>query len=415
MLNDSIRYIGGALYCDAIPVAEMAAQAGTPLYIYSLRRVLQNYRRIQAAFAPTGAELHYSIKANGNLTLLRTLVGAGAGMDAVSGGEIYRALAAGCAAENVVFAGVGKTRADLKYALEQGVGWFNVENVGELALLDRLAAETGRTARVALRFNPDVQAATHRHIATGHGGAKFGLSADAITAILATQADYAHLSFEGLHLHIGSQLHETTGTEQAIRLARALAEPYPALRTLDIGGGLPVAYAAGDDVPPVEAFADALGPLLRGYNVLLEPGRAIIADAGLLVTEVLYLKAHAGEHFAITDAGMTELIRPALYEAHHQIVPVEARPDADAPAYQVVGPVCETTDVLARGVSLGDVQPGDLLAVLTAGAYGMVMASNYNARPRPAEVCVSTDGASWSVARERETWADLVRAEQTDE
>ena len=172
-----------------------------------------------------------------------------------------------------------------------------------------------------------------------------------------------------------------------------------------------MAYASGDDVPPVEAFADALRPLLAGYNVLLEPGRAIIADAGLLVTEVLYLKAHAGEHFAITDAGMTELIRPALYEAHHEIVPVEARRNQRAPSYQVVGPVCETTDVLARGVTLGDVQPGDLLAVLTAGAYGMVMASNYNARPRPAEVCVSPDGATWTIARERETWDDLVRGE----
>lgn len=411
MLNESIRYVGDALYCDDVPVREIAAQAGTPLYVYSLRRVLANYRRIQSAFAPLGTELHYSIKANGNLTLLRTLVGVGAGMDAVSGGEVYRALQAGCAAENIVFAGVGKTRADLCYALEQGVGWFNVENLGELVLLDLLAAERGRTARVALRFNPDVQAATHRHIATGHGGAKFGLSADAISDILAHQHAYPHLRIEGLHIHIGSNLHETTGTEQAVRLAQALMEPYPALRTLDIGGGLPVAYAAGDDIPPVAAFADALGPLLKGYTVLLEPGRAIIADAGLLVTEVLYLKSHAGDHFAITDTGMTELIRPALYEAQHQVVPVDARRQGDVQTYQVVGPVCETTDVLARGVSLDGVQPGDLLAVLTAGAYGMVMASNYNARPRPAEVCVSPDGDSWRICRERETWADLVRGE----
>jgi diaminopimelate decarboxylase len=411
MLNESIRYVNEALYCDNIPVQEIAAQVGTPVYIYSLRRVLANYERIRAAFAPIGAHLHYSIKANGNLMLLRTLVGAGAGMDAVSGGEVYRALKADTPPEKIVFAGVGKTRADLRYALEAGVGWFNVENVTELALIDRLAAELGRTAQVALRFNPDVQAATHRHIATGHGGAKFGLSAEVITNILEQQSDYKHLRIEGLHLHIGSQLHETSGTEEAIRLARALAEPYPNLRTLDIGGGLPVAYAAGDDVPPIEAFADALAPLLRGYDVLLEPGRAIIADAGILVTEVLYLKSHAGEHFAITDAGMTELIRPALYEAHHEIVPVDARRNADASTYQVVGPVCETTDVLARGVALGDVQPGDLLAILTAGAYGMVMASNYNARPRPAEVCVMPDGATWQVARQRETWDDLLRGE----
>lgn len=411
MLNDSIRYVGDRLTVDKVSVAEIAARTGTPVYVYSLRRALHNFERIRAAFAPVRAHIHYSIKANGNLTLLRTLAQAGAGMDAVSGGEIYRALAAGAAPQDIVFAGVGKTRTDLQYALENGVGWFNVENVGELALLDRLAAERGVTARVALRFNPDVQAATHRHIATGHGGAKFGLSADAIQHILATQTDYKHLSIDGLHIHIGSQLHEMTATEQAIQLARALAEPYPTLRTLDIGGGLPVAYAPGDDVPPVESFAAALLPLLNGYHVLLEPGRAIIADAGLLVSEVLYLKAHAGEHFAIVDAGMTELLRPALYEAHHEIVPVERRSWTDAPRMQVVGPVCETTDVLGREVTLGDVQPGDLLAVLTAGAYGMVMASNYNARPRPAEVCVAADGRSWTVARQRETWADLIRGE----
>ncbi|MFO7322400.1 MAG: diaminopimelate decarboxylase [Chloroflexota bacterium] len=409
IFNDSLRYVGEALYCDSVPVADIAAGAGTPLYVYSLPRVLHNLERVRAAFAPLGGRVHYSIKANGNLALLRALGEAGVGMDAVSAGEIHRALAAGVPGERMIFAGVGKTPDELAYALDNGVSWFNVENVEECRILNHLAAGRGLTAQVALRLNPGIVAQTHRHIATGHGGAKFGLSAETVRHLLESQADYPALRFAGLHLHIGSQLHDTAETVAAVRKALELVRPYPSIRTLNIGGGIPVAYHAGEELPPPEAFAQALRPLLEGYQVILEPGRAIVADAGILVTRVLYTKTQGDVTFVMVDAGMTELIRPALYEAHHEIVPVLRR-NAPAQTVQIVGPVCETTDVLGRDVSLPRPAPDDLLAIMTAGAYGMVMASNYNARPRPAEIIV--DGERWQIARRRETWDDLLRLER---
>lgn len=417
MYNDSIRYVragdddGDVLFCDSIAVSDIARVCGTPLYLYSLPRALANLKRLRAAFAALSPHIHYSAKANANLTLLRALGEAGAGVDAVSGGEIFKALKAGISPENIVFAGVGKTPEELRYALEQNVGWFNVENVGELDLINQFAAEIGKTGvRVALRLNPDITANTHPFIATGHGGAKFGLTAEKVSQILAHRHDYANLDISGIHLHIGSQLHDVKETAQAVEKALDLIAPYPDIRTVNIGGGLPVAYRPGEDLPPFEAFVDVLTPLLRDYDVLLEPGRSIIADAGMLVARVLYVKQQAGETIVITDASMAELIRPALYEAHHEIVPL-VRKSSQHTAVNVVGPVCETADVLGHDVQLPDMQPGDLIAVLDAGAYGMVMASNYNARPRPPEVVVMPDGHSWQVARQRETWDDLVRGE----
>ncbi|MDX2140331.1 MAG: diaminopimelate decarboxylase [Chloroflexota bacterium] len=422
MLNDHIRYIDNELYCDAIAIDDIIAQTGTPAYIYSLPRALANLRRIQSAFAPLNAHIHYSAKANGNLALLRTLVKAGAGIDCVSGGEVFRALKAGCPPENIVLAGVGKTAEDLRYAVEQRLGWINIENVAECAIIDTYAAAMGAKQRVALRLNPDVAANTIRQIATGHGGTKFGLSADAITALLDQHANYPHLDFAGIHVHIGSQLGDTAATEQAVLAARAIAQRYPSITTLDIGGGLPVAYRPDTKLPDPDAFAQALAPLVSGYEVILEPGRSIIADAGILVAQVLYTKDHGGQHFIILDTGMTELIRPALYDAHHEIVPlVKPSPPAPLPsgegladsvrAVEIVGPVCETTDTLAHNRALPPLAPGDHVAILTAGAYGFVMASNYNARPRPPEVVIEPDGNTWRVARRRDTWGDLVASE----
>jgi diaminopimelate decarboxylase len=415
MLNDSLHYRDGTLFCDKIAVAEIAARIGTPVYVYSLQRALHNLMHIQQAFAELSPHIHYSAKANANLAILRALVGAGAGIDAVSGGEIYRALRAGANPKDIVFAGVGKTADEIRYALEQGVGWFNVENVLECKMIDDLAADLKLpVARVALRFNPDVTANTHPYIATGHGEAKFGLTADAVADLLSHQRDYPQLRFEGIHIHIGSQLHDTNATRQAVQAALDLIAPYPNIRTVNIGGGLPVAYKPGEVVPSYEAFAKTLAPLLQGYDVLLEPGRSIIADAGMLVVKVLYVKHQAGQTFVITDGSMAELIRPALYQAHHEIVSVHVNSGLRSqPSIHchVVGPVCETADVLGRDVMMPEVQPGDLLAILTTGAYGMVMASNYNARPRPAEVVVSEDGLRWQVARRREMWADLVEME----
>lgn len=409
MLNESIAYHHGRLCCNGVPLAAIVDACGTPAYVYSLPRLRANYQRIRQAFAGLDAHIHYSAKANASLAVLAALIDAGAGIDAVSGGEIHRALAAGADPARIVFAGVGKTRAELRYALSVGVGWVNVENVAELDHIDALAAETGRErVRVALRLNPDVAASTHPHIATGHGGAKFGLPAPTVTELLAQADRWPRVELVGIHIHIGSQLGDVDATRRATQAALDLIAPYPHLCTVNIGGGLPVAYQPGDDVPPPAAFADALAPLLRGYQVLIEPGRSIAADAGLLLVEVLYVKRQGGRTLAIVDGSMAELLRPALYDAHHMILPLVESSTAPAPV-SVVGPVCETADVLARDVPLPPLAPGDRLAVLTAGAYGMVMASNYNARPRPPEIAVDADG--WRVVRPRETWDDLIRGE----
>jgi diaminopimelate decarboxylase len=412
MFNESIRYDGDRLFCDSVPVADIVAETGTPVYIYSLKRAVANLREIQTAFPK--AHIHYSAKANANLAVLRSLIEAGAGIDAVSGGEIHRALKAGAKPENIVFAGVGKTSGELYYAVEHDIGWFNLENIEEARLLNSIAGVAGKKVRVAIRFNPDVAANTHRHIATGHGGAKFGLNANAVKTLLDQRSTLPNLHFEGLHIHIGSQLGDADATVKAVQTARDLIKPYPNIKTLNIGGGFPANYNPGRQVPTAAKFATALEPLLKDYEVILEPGRSIIADAGMLVTRVLYLKSQGGQRFAIVDAGMTDLIRPALYDAYHEIVPITHSQDdfSTMLGYNVVGPVCESADVLSHAAQLPPVEPNALLAVLTAGAYGMVMASNYNARPRPPEVVVSEDGLTWKIARRRETWDDLTALER---
>lgn len=414
MLNDSFRYQNGELLCDDVSVSEIAVKAGTPAYVYSLRRALGNLQRIRLAFEDFRSHIHYSAKANANLAILKSLIDAGAGIDAVSAGEIHKALLAGANAQDIVFAGVGKTRDELRYALEKGVGWFNVENLLELQYINDLVISSRLgPARVALRLNPDISAPTHRHIATGHKSAKFGLSAQTVKDILAGRQKYPNLNIEGIHIHIGSQLHDTMATRQAVEVALDCIAPYPEIRTVNIGGGLAVRYAPDEEIPRWEDFSAAVYPLLKHYDVILEPGRSIIADAGILVISTLYLKEQGGSQLLITDGSMAELIRPALYEAHHEILPVdESRmTSANATAYHIVGPVCESADALGDSVPLHEPQPGDLLAVMTAGAYGSVMASNYNQRLRPPEVVVEADGQSWRIARQRETWSDLVHGE----
>jgi diaminopimelate decarboxylase len=410
MLNRSIRYDSGRLWIDGVDLDDVAAQAGTPAYIYSLPRALANYERIVDAFADLDAHVHYSAKANANISVLRALVEAGAGVDAVSAGEAHRALRAGCAPNQIVFAGVGKREDELRWAVDNRIGWFNAENVRELDLLQAIGLETGRRQRVALRLNPDVTANTHPYIATGHGGAKFGLTRDVVADVLSRRGEYPQLDFAGIHIHIGSQLGDVDATQTALKAALDLIAPYPDIRTVNIGGGLPVAYHPTETVPTPAEFADTIRPLLRDYSVILEPGRSIIADAGVLLVEVLYVKHQAGQRIVIVDGSMTELIRPALYQAKHMIVPLRES-DGDLHPAEVVGPVCESADTLGHAVPLPDVGPGDRLAILTAGAYGMVMSSNYNARPRPPEVVVEPDGASWRVARRRETWDDILRLE----
>lgn len=408
-LNASIHYRDGILMVDSISTIDLA-QLGTPVYVYSLRRALHNYHAIKTAYAGMRAHVHFSAKANANLAVLKTLIDAGAGVDCVSWGEVYKAMHAGAQPDNIVFAGVGKTHREIAQALQQEIGWFNVESVGELELINRLAGEQNKRPQVALRLNPDVTANTHPNIATGHGAAKFGMPAEEIAQVLAKRGDYSHLNIAGVHIHIGSQLGDVQATTQAVRIVLDLIAPHPEIRTLNIGGGMPARYTRDADLPDFAEFAQALRPLLDGYTVILEPGRSIIADAGVLLTEVLYIKAQGGQRFVIVDASMTEIMRPALYGAHHEIVPLVQKEAELAPA-QVVGPVCETTDVLGRDVLLPPLQAGDQLAILTAGAYGMVMANNYNMRPRPAEIVVSADGETHHVARQRETLADLLRGE----
>ncbi len=409
-MNSSIRYVNNTLYSDTTPLQEIAAQVGTPTYVYSLTRIIANLRHLQTAFAELRPHIHYSAKANANLAILRALIGAGAGVDAVSGGEIHRALAAGASPSEIVFAGVGKTPDEIRYAVEQGVGWFNIENRAECDLINDFAEDLGRDQiQVALRFNPEVTANTHPYIATGHGGAKFGLTAETITSILDRSAEYPHLNFSGIHIHIGSQLQDVEATRQAVQAALTLIAPYPNIRTINIGGGFPVAYTPNTDLPTAADFAAALRPLLRGYELILEPGRSIVADAGVLLTRVLYMKYQAGQAWAIVDGSMTELIRPALYKAHHEILPI-LKSETTNQRVSIAGPVCETADVLGRDVVISYVETGSLLAVMTTGAYGMVMSSNYNARPRPAEVV--TDEQGWRIVRRRETWDDLISAEQ---
>jgi diaminopimelate decarboxylase len=410
MLNESIRYVNQKLTIDGVDLANLVRETGTPTYVYSLPRALQNCRRIIDAFADFDAHIHYSAKANANLAVMGALIQAGAGIDAVSAGEVYRAIKAGCAPENIVFAGVGKREDELRWAVEQNIGWFNVENVRELELLNALGAQHGKRPRVALRLNPDVTANTHPYIATGHGGAKFGLTRDVVADVLSRQADYPSLDFAGIHIHIGSQLGDTDATETAVRAALDLISPYPAIRTVNVGGGLPVAYQPDQTLPTPADFAAMITPLLKDYTIILEPGRSVIADAGLLVVEVLYVKRQAGQRIVIVDGSMTELLRPALYQAKHMIIPLKEAHGDTSPA-EVVGPVCESADTLGHAISLPDIQPGDQLAILTTGAYGMVMSSNYNARPRPPEIVIEPDGEPWRVARRRETWEDLIQAE----
>lgn len=409
VFNASIRYADDKLRIDEVDIASIVREVGTPAYIYSLPRIRENFHKLERAFSPLSARIHFSVKANGNLDVLRALRDAGAGFDCVSGGEIYRALKAGAAAEAIVFAGVGKTRAELAYAIKNGVGWINAENTGELDHINSIAAERGaQPVKVALRLNPEVTAQTHPYMATGHGAAKFGLTAQVVRDALSNHERYPNIDFVGLHMHIGSQLSEAGATLSALENLLALAIDYPQIRTINLGGGLPVAYRFDEKIPPPDGLAAALAWRLESYDVLLEPGRAIVADAGLLVAEVLYVKRQAGQVFVIVDASMAELIRPALYGARHEIVPLR-RIERETVSTQVVGPICESADVLGRDRELPPLDAGDKVALMTAGAYGMTMASNYNARRRPAEVVV--DGDRWWVSRRRESYEDLLRCE----
>ena len=407
-------YQDHSFYCEQVPLADIAASAGTPCYVYSSQTVLDNFRAYDEALGDLPHTVCYAVKANASLGILSLLARAGSGFDIVSGGELFRVLKAGGDPAHVVFSGVGKTAEEIEYALEKGIHSFNCESEPELALVDALAARHGIKAAFALRVNPDVNAETHPYISTGLREHKFGIDIHEAEAVYERARAFGNLAARGVSCHIGSQLLDVNPIFEALDKVLALIERLRsaghAITHLDLGGGLGIAYREGDEAPEIRAFIDCVRKRLqgRGLTVMVEPGRSIVGPAGVLLTRVLYRKRNVNKEFVVVDAAMNDLIRPSLYRSHHDIVPLRQtdRPEIVA---DVVGPVCETGDFLARDRTLANVAPGDFLAVATAGAYGFVQSSNYNARRRPPEILV--EGAKWRVIRSRETYEDLVRGE----
>jgi diaminopimelate decarboxylase len=411
----TFEYREHTLHCDGVSLAEIAAKAGTPCYVYSASAIAENFRAYDEAFGDLPHSVCYAVKANGNLSVLRLLAVAGAGFDIVSGGELFRVLKAGGDPSKIVFSGVGKTAAEVDEALIAGIFAFNCESEPELALIDALAHRRRVKARVALRVNPDVGADTHQYISTGRLTHKFGIGISDAEAVYERARQHPNLLIEGVSCHIGSQLLDHRPVMEAADRVLELIEKLRAkgfdIKYVDLGGGLGVAYRPEETAPAIREFVLQLKARVEGrrLHVMVEPGRSIVAAAGVLLTKALYRKKTGDKEFVIVDAAMNDLIRPALYSAYHEIVPLRQRGAATLRA-DIVGPVCETGDFLARDRDLPEVLPGDLLAVKTAGAYGFVQSSTYNARRRPAEILV--EGDTWRVIRRRETYDDLIRGEE---
>lgn len=403
----------GALWAEEVPLSRIAEEVGTPTYVYSAATLRRHLGVVQAAFAKVPTVVCYSVKANSTLAVLKLFADAGSGFDIVSHGELARVLQAGGDPKKVVFSGVGKREDEMAAALKAGILMFNVESAEELAALDRVGRRLGVRAPFALRVNPDVDAKTHRYIATGLKTSKFGVPFEEAVALYLRSRRMKGLEARGVDCHIGSQLTDARPVKEAItRVGGLYAELKAqgfALTHLDVGGGLGVTYSK-ERPPGLEAYARAVLDSARQFDgtLVLEPGRVLVANAGVLLTRVLYRKKTAAKRFLIVDAGMNDLLRPALYEAHHDIVAVKPRRGPKT-TMEIVGPVCESTDVLGHGRSLPPLEQGDLLAVKTAGAYGMSMASTYNSRCRPAEVLV--DGKEYRVVRKREALEELWRGE----
>lgn len=407
-------YVEHSYYCEQVPLADIAARAGTPCYVYSSQTILDNFRAYDEALGDLPHTVCYAVKANASLGILALLARAGSGFDIVSGGELYRVLKAGGDPARVVFSGVGKTAEEIDYALQKGIHSFNCESEPELVLIDALAARRAIKVAFALRVNPDVNAETHPYISTGLREHKFGIDIRDAEAVYQRARALGNLEARGVSCHIGSQLLDVNPIFEALDKVLALIERLRsaehAITHLDLGGGLGIAYREGDEAPEIRAFIDCVRKRLQStrLTVMVEPGRSIVGPAGVLLTRVLYRKRNVNKEFVVVDAAMNDLIRPALYRSHHDILPLRQtdRPEIVA---DVVGPVCETGDFLARDRTLANVAPGDFLAIATTGAYGFVQSSNYNARRRPPEILV--EGAKWRIIRSRETYEDLVRGE----
>lgn len=407
------EYRDGQFYAENVDLEKLAEAVGTPLYVYSTAALERRYRVFAAAFPPD-ALIAYSVKANGNVAVLKTLARLGAGADVVSGGELVKALRAGIPAGRIVFSGVGKTKMEMVDALKAGIHQFNVESEPELEALSETAKQLGATAPVTIRVNPDVDARTHAKISTGMAETKFGIPLKRVREAYRLAASLPALRIVGVDVHIGSQITELEPFEAAferlVDLVVRLRADGHRIERVDLGGGLGVPYRAADAAPPdPETYGKMISRLSRGLGVslILEPGRLIAANAGVLLSRVIYVKEGEARTFVVLDAGMNDLIRPALYDAHHEIVPVNRRKsDNLMRVYDIVGPVCETADLFARGYSMPPLESGDLVAIMTTGAYGAVMASAYNARPPPAEVLVKE--SEWSIVRPRMRYDELV-------
>jgi diaminopimelate decarboxylase len=403
------------LYCDDAPLRAIASECGTPCYVYSARGIVARYRAYDEAFGDLPHQVCYAVKANSNLAILRLLAQLGAGFDIVSAGELYRVLQAGGDPETVVFSGVGKTEAEIEYALDRGIHSFNCESEAELEALSSIASRRNQVAQVSIRVNPDVDASTHPYISTGLKDNKFGIDIDEAGSIYDRVRSLPGLAATGVSCHIGSQMLDPApvmaAVEKVVTLAGQLIRDGAPIEHLDLGGGLGIAYTREQRTPHIRHFIQEMRTKVRdlGLAVMIEPGRSIVGQCGVLLSSVVYRKRNGKKEFVILDAAMNDLIRPSLYSAHHEIWPVIQK-EAEMLTADIVGPVCETGDFLARNRELPTVEPGELVSVMTAGAYGFVLSSNYNSRPRVAEVLV--DGAEWRVVRKRETFEDLVRGEE---
>ena len=418
---DHFLYRNGALFAEDVPVAEIAAAVGTPVYVYSTATLVRHFRLFDEALSGMDHLICYAMKAASNLAILKTLAREGAGMDVVSAGEYLRAKAAGVPGDRIVFSGVGKTVAEIRLALDGGVRQFNVESEPELEAISAIAASMGTAAPITIRVNPDVDAKTHAKIATGKSENKFGIPIARAREVYALAAALPGIEVVGIDVHIGSQLTDLAPFETAYTKVAELTEALRAdghdIRRLDLGGGLGIPYTRGNEPPPLPSD---YGDLVRrtvghlGCEIEIEPGRLIVGNAGLLVSQVIYVKSGEGRDFLILDAAMNDLIRPAMYEAHHDIIPVtEPAAGAEQRPYDIVGPVCETGDTFARQRAMPPVAAGDLVAFRSAGAYGAVMASEYNSRPLVPEVLV--DGDKFAVIRARPTFDEMINRDTIPE
>ncbi len=413
------NYKGDELHCEDVPLREIAAKVGTPTYIYSYATLERHYRVFKESFATRKHLICYSVKANSNLAVLRALFSWGAGADIVSGGELYRALRAGCDPKKIVFSGVGKREDEIETALETGILAFNVESEAELEVIDRVAGRLGIKAPISLRVNPDVDAETHPYISTGLKKNKFGISMTRAREAYKLAKRLPNITIVGIDCHIGSQLTKTSPFKDAIdriaTLARELRDDGVKLELLDIGGGLGIPYQEDQEPPTPADYGAAVNEAVKAFDgldltVVFEPGRVIVGNAGVLLTKVLYLKSSEIKNFTIVDAAFNDLIRPAFYDSFHGMKPVKRVEGAPHWVTDVVGPICETGDFLARDREMPQLGAGELIAVMSAGAYGFTMSSNYNTRPRAAEVMVK--GKEFAVVRKREDLEDLVRGEE---